>query len=60
MTIAESRSRIPSQRNDFWHYAPLDELAARVARSVAPSGAVATVVSPSLIDAMTVTRCQSW
>lgn len=53
MTIAESRSRIPSQRNDFWHYAPLDELAARVARSVVPSAAVATVVSPSLIDAMT-------
>ena len=53
MTIAEARSRIPTQRNDFWHYAPLDELSERVARSVAPSGGVPTLVSPSLIDAMT-------
>ena len=53
MTIAEARPPIPSHRNDFWHYAPLDELTERVARSVAPSGGVPTLVSPSLIDAMT-------
>lgn len=53
MTIAEARPPIPSHRNDFWHYAPLDELTERVARSVAPSGGVPTLVSPSMIDALT-------
>lgn len=43
---------IPTERDERWHYAPLDEINARMERSVAPCGDVPTSVTPMLIDAM--------
>lgn len=43
---------IPTERDERWHYAPLDEINARMNRSVASCGDVPTSVTPMLIDAM--------
>jgi len=47
---------VPTVRNERWHYAPLDEISARMSRSVAPSdgapASLSTSLSPSLIDAL--------
>ena len=43
---------IPTERDERWHYAPLDEINARMERSVVPCGDVPTSVTPMLIDAM--------
>lgn len=44
---------IPTARDERWHYAPLDEITARLQRSVAPSpGDPAARVAPSQIDAL--------
>lgn len=43
---------IPTERDERWHYAPLDEINARMNRSVASGGDVPTSVTPMLIDAM--------
>ena len=51
MTVT-ARAPIPTVRDERWHYAPLDEINARIERSVAPGGGVPTSVSASLIDAL--------
>lgn len=43
---------IPTEPDERWHYAPLDEINARMNRSVAPCGDVPTSVMPKLVDAM--------
>ncbi len=52
MTVTEARIELPTERDDRWHYAPLDEITDRVARSVRPSAGVPTSVSPSLIESI--------
>ncbi|MFP5487061.1 MAG: hypothetical protein ACLGHQ_01975, partial [Acidimicrobiia bacterium] len=51
MTLT-ARAPIPTEHDERWHYAPLDEINARMNRSVASCGDVPTSVTPMLIDAM--------
>jgi Fe-S cluster assembly protein SufD len=43
---------IPTVRDELWHYAPLDEINAHMARSVTPGSGIPASVSPASIDAM--------
>lgn len=51
MTLT-AQAPIPTERDERWHYAPLDEINARMERSVVPCGEVPTSVTPMLIDAL--------